>query len=43
LFCWIPKQFEEVMQAAINVEIFDSYSWLDNNDIQMYDLIKNDS
>ncbi len=42
LFCWIPKKFEEVMQRAINVEIFDSYSWLDTNDIQMYDLIKND-
>ncbi|MFP5042922.1 hypothetical protein [Parasediminibacterium sp. JCM 36343] len=43
LFCWIPKKFEEVMQTAINVEVFDSYSWLDNNDIPMYDLIKNDS
>ena len=29
LFCWIPKQFESVMQAAMNVEIFDSYHWLD--------------
>jgi hypothetical protein len=43
LFCWIPKQFEEVMQDAISVEIFDSYSWLDKNDISMHTLIKNDS
>jgi hypothetical protein len=43
LFCWIPKQFEEVMQRAINVEICNSYSWLDKNDPQMYNLIKNDS
>ena len=41
LFCWIPKQFEAVMQGAINVEILDSYSWLDSNDNQMYDLVKN--
>src|SRR5688572_24028866 len=40
LFCWVPKQFQEVMQEAINVEILDSYSWLDKNDTQMYDLIK---
>lgn len=29
LFCWIPRQFESVMQAAMDVEIFDSYHWLD--------------
>jgi hypothetical protein len=29
LFCWIPKQFVPMMQAAIGVEIFDSYHWLD--------------
>jgi len=28
LFCWIPKQFEAVMQEAISVEIMDSYHWL---------------
>lgn len=43
LFCWIPKQFEEVMQNAINVEIFDSYTWLDRNDMPAFSLIKNDS
>ena len=40
LFCWIPKQFEEALQAAIDVEIFGSYSWLDFNDSKMYELIK---
>jgi hypothetical protein len=29
LFCWIPRQFEEVMQKAVDAEIFDSYHWLD--------------
>ena len=29
LFCWIPQEFEPKMQAAIDVEIFDSYDWLD--------------
>ena len=29
LFCWIPQEFESKMQAAIDVEIFDSYDWLD--------------
>ena len=41
LFAWIPKPFEKVMQAAIDVEIFDSYRWLDENDKQLYDRIKN--
>ncbi|GAB3636954.1 hypothetical protein GCM10027422_25440 [Hymenobacter arcticus] len=29
LFCWIPKQFELIMEEAISVEIFGSYHWLD--------------
>lgn len=29
LFCWIPREFENVMQKAIDVEMFDSYHWLD--------------
>jgi hypothetical protein len=41
LFCWIPKQFEQVMQQAINVEILDSYRWLDENDKDLYTKIKN--
>lgn len=41
LFCWIPKKFEQVMQQAINVEILDSYKWLDENDIAIYMKLKN--
>jgi len=41
LFCWIPKQFEQVMQQAINVELLDSYRWLDENDKDVYIKIKN--
>lgn len=29
LYCWIPAMFIDKMQAAIGVEIFDSYRWLD--------------
>lgn len=29
LLCWIPEKFEQYMQAAIDVEILDSYDWLD--------------
>lgn len=29
LFCWIPNEAEKIMQDAIDVEIFDSYFWLD--------------
>jgi hypothetical protein len=29
LFCWIPKMFIEKMQNAIDVEILDSYGWLE--------------
>lgn len=36
LFCWIPKAFEGVVQDAIDVEIFDSYRWLDENDPYVY-------
>ena len=43
LFCWIPKQFEEVMQDAISVEILGSYSWLDKNDRLLYNFIKSGS
>jgi hypothetical protein len=28
LYCWIPNMFIEKMQAAIDVEIFDSYRWI---------------
>jgi hypothetical protein len=41
LFCWIPKKFEEVMQQAIDVEILDSYRWFDENNKDIYELIKN--
>ncbi|XZF14719.1 hypothetical protein ACTHGU_01135 [Chitinophagaceae bacterium MMS25-I14] len=41
LFCWIPKSFEREMQNAIDVEILDSYRWLDENDQQMDYMIKN--
>ena len=36
LFCWIPKAYEGIMQSAIDVEIFDSYRWLDENDKILY-------
>lgn len=29
LFCWIPKMFIEKMQNAIEVEMLDSYGWLE--------------
>ena len=41
LFCWIPKKFINVMQQAIDVEIFDSYRWFDENDKTIYEQIKN--
>lgn len=41
LFCWIPKEFEELMQGAISVEIFDSYRWFHLNDQGMHKRIKN--
>lgn len=41
LFCWIPKAFEKVMLAAADVEIFDSYRWLDENDMDTYYRIEN--
>lgn len=41
LFCWIPKEFEQVMQDANDVEILASYQWLDENDKEIYDRIKN--
>jgi hypothetical protein len=28
LFCWIPNEYLEIMQGAIDVEIFDAYFWL---------------
>lgn len=40
LFCWIPKPFEPLMQAAIDVEILDSYFWLDEVDPAFVDRIK---
>ncbi|MDJ1485014.1 hypothetical protein QNI16_31230 [Cytophagaceae bacterium YF14B1] len=36
LFCWIPKAFESVVQAGIDVEVYESYRWLDENDPYMY-------
>jgi hypothetical protein len=30
LYCWIPTMFIEQMQAAIDVEICDSYEWLED-------------
>lgn len=39
LFCWIPKQFEAIMQQTIAVEIFDSYRWLDENNYLLYERI----
>ena len=41
LFCWIPKKFEQIMQQAIDVEILDSYRWLDQNDKDCYMKVKN--
>lgn len=41
LFCWIPKEFEELMQRAIDVEIFDSYRWVHQNDPALTTMIKN--
>lgn len=32
LFCWIPKPFQDVMQQGIDVEILDSYRWMDENE-----------
>lgn len=43
LFCWIPKRFVPVMQSAFDVEILDSYRWLDENDAFLYERIKNNS
>ena len=34
LYCWIPTMFIEVMQRAIDVEIFGSYVWIDEIDPQ---------
>jgi hypothetical protein len=31
LYCWIPTLFVEKMQSAIDVEILDSYAWLENS------------
>ena len=43
LFCWIPNKFVGIMQQAIDVEILDSYRWLDENDKSIYERIKNSS
>jgi hypothetical protein len=32
LYCWIPTMFIDKMQEAIDVEIFGSYSWLEEID-----------
>ena len=36
LYCWIPNMFIEKMQAAIDVEIFDSYNWVKDSDPALY-------
>jgi hypothetical protein len=36
LYCWIPTMFVEIMQNAIDVEIFGSYVWLDEMDPQLH-------
>jgi hypothetical protein len=41
LFCWIPKAYEPFMQSAINVEILESYRWLDENDPELYQKLSN--
>lgn len=41
LFCWIPKKFVEIVQQGINVEILDSYRWLEKNEKSIYERIKN--
>lgn len=40
LFCWIPKEAEQVMQETMDVEIFDSYAWLDSKYPLLYHQIK---
>lgn len=40
LFCWIPYKFINIMQGTIDVEIFESYEWLHENDEQFYQAIK---
>lgn len=39
LFCWIPKKFEAFVQQGIDVEILDSYRWLDENDPIAYNYL----
>lgn len=36
LYCWIPRAFEPIMQAAIDVEMMRSYHWLDEAAPQLY-------
>jgi len=36
LYCWIPAMFINVMQRAIDVEILESYEWLDETDPDFY-------
>ena len=40
LFCWIPKAAEKAMQDAMDVEILDSYAWLDEAYPTVYEEIK---
>jgi hypothetical protein len=35
LFCWIPTRFLKQMQDAIDVEIFGSYTWLEQTDNEL--------
>ncbi|MGI4872335.1 MAG: hypothetical protein ACRYFX_14305 [Janthinobacterium lividum] len=39
LFCWIPKEFELIMQQAIDVEMMKSYTWLDEAEPRLYQRI----
>ncbi len=41
LFSWVPKKFESVVQQGIDVEMLDSYRWLDENDPAAYEYIRN--
>lgn len=40
LFCWIPEKFVPVMNAAITVEMMDSYRWVDENDLFIMNSVK---
>jgi hypothetical protein len=39
LYCWIPKEFELIMQRAIDVEPLGSYHWLDEKPTMFYNQV----